>query len=100
MTPWGGLWCFEFDGGTIVADIVNGTYGLFRASENQYHMISAFADESMAFDKSFNHFHECVVNREAPWCSGADNLNTLSMVLDFIVGEPEKSDAENRSQRG
>jgi predicted dehydrogenase len=100
MTPWGGLWRFEFDRGTIIADIVNETYGLFRANGNKYQMLSAFADESMAFDKSFNHFHECVTSHATPWSSGADNLNTLSMVLDFIVSKPEKGDAEDRFERG
>jgi predicted dehydrogenase len=99
MTPWGGLWRFEFDRGTVIADVVNETYGLFRAGKNEYHMISAFADESMGFAKSFNHFHECVTNHEEPWPSGADNLNTLSMVLDFIVSEPERTDAEDRRKR-
>ncbi|HYY27598.1 MAG TPA: Gfo/Idh/MocA family oxidoreductase [Chthoniobacterales bacterium] len=99
MTPWGGLWRFEFDRGTIIANVVDGTYGLFRANGNQYHLISAFADESMAFDKSFNHFHESVMSHESPWSSGADNLNTLSMVLDFIVSKPETTDAEDRSAR-
>jgi hypothetical protein len=89
MTPWGGLWRFEFDRDTIIADVVHGSYGLFRASGNQYHMLSAFAEESMAFDKSFDHFHQCVMNHGAPWSSGADNLHTLSMVLDFIVSKPE-----------
>jgi hypothetical protein len=92
--PWGGLWRFEFDRATIIAGLVNETYGLFRANGNQYQPLSAFADESMAFDKSFNHFHECVVNHATPWSSGADNLNSLSMVLDFIVSKPEKRDAE------
>jgi hypothetical protein len=94
MTPWGGLWRFEFDRATIIAGLINETYGLFRANGNQYQPLSAFADESMAFDKSFNHFHECVVNHATPWSSGADNLNSLSMVLDFIVSKPEKRDAE------
>jgi predicted dehydrogenase len=100
MTPWGGLWRFEFDRGTIIADVVNGAYGLFRASGNQYQMLSAFADDSMAFDKSFNHFHESIMNHDRPWPSGADNLNTLSMVLDFIVSKPETIDAKDRSERG
>jgi predicted dehydrogenase len=32
-TPWGGLWRFEFDRGTVVVDTIEGQYGLFRAYE-------------------------------------------------------------------
>ena len=85
-TPWGGLWRIEFDGGTIIADTIDGRYGLFRANEREYKFVSAFADESMAFDKSFNHFYECIRNGKEPWSSGSDNLNTLGMVLNFIAG--------------
>ena len=98
-TPWGGLWRFEFDGGTIIANNVDGQYGLFLASDGQYEFISAFADESMGFDKSFNHFHECIKNGEEPWPSGADNLNTLRMVLNFIVSEAERDYAKDKPER-
>ncbi len=86
-TPWGGLWRFEFDRGTVIADNIDGQYGLFLAGDGQYKLLSAFADESMAFDKSFSHFHDCIKNAKEAWCSGADNLNTLRMVLSFIVDE-------------
>jgi predicted dehydrogenase len=95
-TPWGGLWRFEFDRGTVIADNIDGQYGLFLAGDGRYRFLSAFADESMAFDKSFNHFHECIKNGEEAWCSGADNLNTLRMVLSFIVGETEHDYAKDR----
>jgi predicted dehydrogenase len=85
-TPWGGLWRFEFDRGTVIADTIDGQYGLFLAGDGQYKLLSAFGDESMAFDKSFTHFHECITNGKEAWSSGADNLNTLRMVLSFIVG--------------
>jgi predicted dehydrogenase len=65
-TPWGGLWRIEFDGGTIIADTIDGQYGLFRANEREYKFVSAFADESMAFDKSFNHFYECIRHGKEP----------------------------------
>jgi len=84
-TPWGGLWRFEFDGGTIIADRIDGDYGLFLLSDGQYKLLTPFADESMAFDKSFAHFHDCIKNGQVPWCSGADNLNTLRMILSFVV---------------
>jgi predicted dehydrogenase len=86
-TPWGGLWRFEFDRGTVIADNVDGQYGLFLAGDGHYKLLSAFGDESMAFDKSFSHFHDCIKNGKEACCSGADNLNTLRMVLSFIVGE-------------
>ena len=84
-TPWGGLWRFEFDEGTVIADRIDGEYGLFLVRDGQYKLLTPFADESMAFDKSFNHFHNCIENGQEPWCSGADNLNTLRMILSFIV---------------
>jgi predicted dehydrogenase len=84
-TPWGGLWRFEFDRGTVVVDTIDGQYGLFRAHDGTYRFLSAFAEESMAFDKSFHHFFECIGNGQEPWCSGADNLETLRMVLDYTV---------------
>jgi predicted dehydrogenase len=86
-TPWGGLWRFEFDRGTIIADIVDGQYGLFQATPRSYQYISAFAEESMAFDKSFGHFCECLRTGKEPWSSGADNLKTLEMVLNYLVDE-------------
>jgi hypothetical protein len=52
--PWGGLWRFEFDRGTVIADNIDGQYGLFLAGDGRYKSLSALADESMAFDKSFN----------------------------------------------
>jgi predicted dehydrogenase len=88
-TPWGGIWRFEFDGGTVIADTVDGQYGLFHAKEGSYKFISNFADESMAFDKSFNHFYESIRNGKEPWSSGTDNLHTLAMALNFIAGETE-----------
>jgi predicted dehydrogenase len=84
-TPWGGLWRFEFDRGTLVADTIEGQYGLFRADEGAYRFLSAFAEDSMAFDKSFKHFYECIRSGQEPWSSGADNLETLRMVLDYTA---------------
>jgi predicted dehydrogenase len=83
-TPWGGLWRFEFDAGTIVADELDGTYGLFQAREDGYEFISPFADDSMALGKSFTHFHDSIRNGREPWPNGADNLNTLRMALAFV----------------
>lgn len=99
QTPWSGLWRFEFDGGTIIADNIDGQYGLFLAGDGHHKFISAFADESMAFDKSFNHFHDCIKNGKEPWSSGADNLNTLGMVLNFIVSETERDYAKDKPER-
>jgi predicted dehydrogenase len=96
-TPWGGLWRFEFDRGTVVVDTIDGQYGLFRAHEGAYRFLSAFADESMAFDKSFNHFYECIRSGQQPWSSGADNLETLRMVLDYTAPETDQYYAKNKS---
>jgi predicted dehydrogenase len=86
-TPWGGLWRMEFDRDTLIADTIDGQYGLFRAHGSSYQWLTEFADESMAFDKSFRHFYDCIQNGNEPWPSGADNLQTLGMVLNFIAGE-------------
>jgi predicted dehydrogenase len=86
-TPWGGLWRMEFDSGTLVADTIGGQYGLFRANGDRHQWLTEFADQSMAFDKSLHHFLECIQNGNEPWPSGADNLQTLSMVLNFIASE-------------
>lgn len=83
-TPWGGLWRFEFDEGTFIVDEVYGQYGLFQASEDGYKFLSPFADDSMAFGKSFTHFHGSIKNAKEPWPSGADNLNTLRRALAFV----------------
>jgi predicted dehydrogenase len=98
-TPWGGLWRFELDGGTIIADNVDGQYGLFRAGEGQYKFLSPFGDESMAFDKSFSHFQECIKSGKEAWSSGADNLHTLRMVLSFVADETESHYAKDQSRR-
>jgi predicted dehydrogenase len=82
-TPWGGLWRFEFDRGTVIADNIDGQYGLYLASDGRYKFLCAFADESMAFDKSFKHFHDSIKNGKEAWSSGADNLNTLRNGLEF-----------------
>jgi predicted dehydrogenase len=71
----------------------------FLAGDRNHKFISAFADESMAFDQSFNHFHDCIKNGKEPWPSGADNLNTLSMVLNFIVSETERDYAKDKPER-
>ena len=97
-TPWGGLWRFEFDRGTVIAYNIDGQYGLFLVGDGQYKFLSPFADETMAFDKSFHHFHDCIKNGKEPWSSGADNLNTLRMILSFIFDETETDHAKNKSQ--
>jgi predicted dehydrogenase len=97
VTPWGGLWRFEFDRGTVVVDTIDGQYGLFRAHEGSYRFLSAFAEESMAFDKSFNHFYQCIRSGQEPWSSGADNLQTLRMVLDYIAPETDRNYAKDKS---
>jgi predicted dehydrogenase len=96
-TPWGGRWRFEFDRGTVVVDTIDRQYGLFQAHDGTYRFLSAFAEESMAFDKSFNHFSECIRSGQEPWCSGADNLETLRMVLDYTAPETFLNYAKDRS---
>jgi predicted dehydrogenase len=96
-TPWGGLWRFEFDRDTVVVDSIDGQYGLFRADEGTYRFLSAFAEESMAFDKSFHHFYECIGSGQEPWSSGADNLDTLRMVLDYNAAEADRNYAKDKS---
>jgi predicted dehydrogenase len=81
--PWGGFWRFEFDEATLVADDVNGDYALYQSSPSGRARISDFGDPTMAFDKSFQHFLDCIVNRTEPLCSGRDNLNSVRMALNF-----------------
>jgi predicted dehydrogenase len=96
-TPWGGLWRFEFDRGTVVVDTIDGQYGLYQAHQGTYRFLSAFAEESMAFDKSFHHFYECIGSEQEPWCSGADNLETLRMVLEYTAPETDRYYAKDKS---
>lgn len=98
-TPWGGLWRFEFDLGSIIADNIEGQYGLFRTGDGECKFLSLFGDESMAFDKSLNHFRECIKNGKEAWSSGADNINTLRMILSFITDETESHYAKDQPER-
>lgn len=84
-TPWGGLWRFEFDQATLVADVIEGQYGLYHASEAGYELLSPFGDDSMALAKSFAHFKACVETAREPWSSGRDNLGTLAMALAYTA---------------
>ncbi len=89
-TPWGGLWRFEFDDATLVADVVDGHYGLFRATEAGYELLSPFGDDTMALTNSFKHFKTCLEAGREPWPSGKDNLETLKMALEYTDDhEPE-----------
>jgi len=82
-TPWGGLWRFEFDDGTLFADEVAGEYALYRSSTSGRVKISDFGDPTMGFEKSARHFLTCIVTRAEPTSSGRDNLNSLRMALKF-----------------
>lgn len=89
-TPWGGLWRFEFDGATLVADEIDGHYGLFHATEAGYELLSQFGDDGMALAASFAHFKECIEAGREPWPSGRDNLGTLKMALEYVDGRESK----------
>lgn len=82
-TPWGGLWRFEFEKATLIADVIEGEYGLYHATEAGYKQLSPFGDDSMALAKSFAHFKSCVESGQEPWPSGRDNLGTLAMALSY-----------------
>jgi len=82
-TPWGGLWRFEFDDGTLFADEVAGEYALYRSSTSGRVKISDFGDPTMGFEKSARHFLTCIATRAEPTSSGRDNLNSLRMALKF-----------------
>ncbi len=84
-TPWGGLWRFEFEGATLVADVIGDDYGLYLATEAGYERISDFGDDSMALAKSFAHFKASVESSAEPWPSGRDNLGTLAMALSYTA---------------
>ena len=86
-TPWGGLWRFEFEGATLVADEIEGQYGLFHASDAGLELLTPFGDETMAFAKSFEHFRACLETGDEPWPSGRDNLGTLKMALAYAAPE-------------
>ena len=89
-TPWGGLWRFEFDKATLVADVIDEQYGLFDATETGYEKLSPFGDDSMALGKSFAHFKACTETAQEPWSSGQDNLGTLAMALAYTESAPQE----------
>ena len=85
-TPWGGLWRFEFEKASLIADEIEGTYGLFEASESGYELLSPFAGETMMIGASLQHFMECVEQGKEPWSSGRDNIGTMKMALCYTEG--------------
>lgn len=93
-TPWAGLWRFEFEQATLVADVIDGEYGLFHATEAGYEMLSPFGDDSMALSKSFSHFKMSIESAQEPWSSGRDNLGTLAMALSYTTTIPAPLTAE------
>jgi predicted dehydrogenase len=86
-TPWGGVWRFEFDRGTIVVDTIDGRYGIYRAHADGHDGIGPFADD-VVFEGSLAHFLSSLRAGQEPWPSGRDNLSTLKMALGFLV-EPD-----------
>ena len=62
MTPWGGLWRFEFDRATIIAGLINETYGLFRANGNQYQLLSKESMKEEGGIRKENDFHFLIPN--------------------------------------
>lgn len=84
-TPWGGVWRFEFDRATLVADTLDGQYGLFRFDGESQELLTPFAGDGMMLEASFEHFAACIRQGTEPWSSGRDNLGTLRMVLDYGV---------------
>ena len=82
-TPWGGLWRFEFERATLVADVIDESYGLYLATEAGYERLCDFGDDSMSLAKSFQHFKTCVETNTEPWSSGRDNLGTLALALAY-----------------
>jgi predicted dehydrogenase len=90
-TPWGGLWRLEFEGATLVADEIDGRYGVFKATAGGYEILSPFAGETMMLDASFRHFRTCIEEGKEPWSSGRDNLGTLNMALGFNTSTSETS---------
>lgn len=84
-TPWAGLWRFEFERATFVADVIDGAYGLFRATETGHELMSPFGDDNMALSKSFSHFKTSIELSQEPWSSGRDNLGTLAMALNYTT---------------
>lgn len=82
-TPWGGLWRFEFEGATLIADTVDGSYGLYLATDTGLERLGDFGDDTMALATSFRHFKTSVEAGTEPWPSGRDNLGTLAMALAY-----------------
>jgi predicted dehydrogenase len=80
LTPWPGLWRFEFDKETVVVDTVDGRYGTYRAHAGGFDWLGPFWDD-MVFELPLAHFIESVRSGREPWCSGRDNLGTLKMAL-------------------
>ena len=85
LTPWPGLWRFEFDAATLVVDAVEGRYGLYRATSEGFEWIGPFGDE-VVFGPSFAHFVDSLRSGREPWSSGRDNLGTMAMALAYTTG--------------
>lgn len=83
-TPWAGLWRFEFDEATLVADTIEGVYGLFVATAGGHELLAPFDDGVSTLADSFDHFHACITEGREPQTSGRDNLGTLRMALGFL----------------
>ncbi len=84
-TPWGGIWRFEFDETTVVVDVVDGRYGVYKGRDEQLEYLAPFEEDVIpALVRVFDHFATCVQSGQEPWCSGRDNLLTLRMALGFF----------------
>lgn len=81
-SQWGGSWRFEFDKATLIVDVIDGDYGLYRANGEQHERLGDFASE-IGFAPSFDHFVNSIREGREPWSSGRDNLGTLKMALGF-----------------
>ena len=84
LTPWPGLWRFEFDRATLVVDTVAGRYGLYHATADGFHWLGSFGDE-VSFAASFAHFVTSLRTGREPWSSGRDNLGTMTMTLAYTA---------------
>ncbi len=80
LTPWPGLWRFEFDRATLVVETIEERYGLYHATAEGFDWIGPFGDE-VVFTASFAHFIDSLRAGREPWSSGHDNLGTMAMAL-------------------
>ena len=86
LTPWPGLWRFEFDRATLVVDTIEGRYGVYHATADGWDWLGPFGEE-VGFAGSFAHFVEHVQAGREPWSSGRDNLGTMAMALAYTAAD-------------